>query len=480
MNFLNTAVGLLKKIAKPIIGKEIITHVGNGSIVRDLPGITVDRISIEKQRALLKDGHVESCIGQRKHGVQSLSWRLKADKLPQDQRDFFENLIKEWDLPGIIDDITDAALYGRQVLEITWGAGYVPTAITGKPYELFARNKDGVLCFINGIELQPLPEMNFIVSYHRRKWGLNEGMGILEIIFWNCFVKKATGKFWARFLETFVTPYIVMRHRPDASDEEINSLVEMGENLINAAVAAIPTGDSVEIMEAKGKSASSDIFEKNIAFQNAEISKAIVGQTLTTEQGKKGSHALGKVHMGVLWSYIQSDARIVEKTINEVLSRCAKFHFKNGKAPVFELYSPEREAAEKKQKEDSQKSRSSRDNNLCKQGVRFTRKYYLRTYELNEDDIEELKKKEETDTETKEFSAGPKGFEKFADEQTAEQLAGIQDTVREFMDGCKNLEEFKDGLFDLFEHLDGKDFEDAISAGMALAYAEGYNEAAGE
>jgi phage gp29-like protein len=74
-----------------------------------------------------------------------------------------------------------------------------------------------------------------------------------------------------------------------------------------------------------------------VAFLAAEMSKATLGQTLTTEQGKVGTQALGKIHNDVRKDIRESDARALAATIRrDVLAPLTKYNFSPGtRVPLF-------------------------------------------------------------------------------------------------------------------------------------------------
>jgi phage gp29-like protein len=65
----------------------------------------------------------------------------------------------------------------------------------------------------------------------------------------------------------------------------------------------------------------SEVFQSLIDYCNKEISKAIVGQTLTSETGDHGSYALAKVHKDVFLYIVKSDAKWLEHKLNITLIR---------------------------------------------------------------------------------------------------------------------------------------------------------------
>ena len=74
----------------------------------------------------------------------------------------------------------------------------------------------------------------------------------------------------------------------------------------------------IEFQEAT-KSGNVNFYEALAEFCDKAASKAVLGQTLTTEQGKSGSYSLGKVHDEVRFDILEADAKALGKTINRDL-----------------------------------------------------------------------------------------------------------------------------------------------------------------
>ena len=172
-------------------------------------------------------------------------------------------------------------------------------------------------------------------------------------------------------------PHLIGKHPRGATKEETDNLADLLEQMVQDAIAVIPDDSSVEIQEAN-KSSSAAIYEQLIDKMNAEISKAILGQTLTTEIGSNGSYAASNTHMGIRQDIIDSDKKLVEQTINQLIQWIYEINFSNAEIPVFELY----------QEEDVDLALAQRDKILFDSGVKFTKEYFIKTYGFDEEDIE--------------------------------------------------------------------------------------------
>ena len=76
--------------------------------------------------------------------------------------------------------------------------------------------------------------------------------------------------------------------------------------------------------------ASATNYENYLKFHNDEISKAILGQTLTTDVGTSGSYALGTFQNLVRQDIIEDDKRNIEAAWNEIIYNLVNVNFDNG------------------------------------------------------------------------------------------------------------------------------------------------------
>lgn len=116
---------------------------------------------------------------------------------------------------------------------------------------------------------------------------------LAELAFWVIIKRNDVGD-WAQFAEIFGQP---MREGTyDAWDDNarqklINDIMALGAS----PVFIHPEGTKINLIESSQKGSTCDVYERLATFCNSEISKRVLGNTLTTEVGDKGTQALGTV-----------------------------------------------------------------------------------------------------------------------------------------------------------------------------------------
>ena len=338
---------------------------------------------IQVYKELLCDPHVYACIQSRKAGVQSLEWEINRGVDKDKNAEIIENVLKKLDIHKLISDILDSTSFGFQPLEIIWKKsenGYIlPEKISAKPPEWFLFDNDNILKFRTKENYygEPLPDKKFLLAQNNPTYENPYGERTLSRVFWSVTFKKGGLKFWAVFTEKYGMPHLIGKHPRGASKDETDSLADMLEDMIQDAIAVIPDDSSVEIQEAN-KTSSAEIYDKLIDKMNAEISKAILGQTLTTEVGSMGSYAAANTHMQVRKDIIASDQKLVESVINKLIRWIYEINFPNAEIPVFSMY----------EEEEVDLNLAQRDKVLSETGIQFTKEYFIKNYCLKEEDFE--------------------------------------------------------------------------------------------
>ena len=132
-------------------------------------------------------------------------------------------------------------------------------------------------------------------------------------------VKSYTITDWTAFAEVFGMPLRLGRYGEQASEDDIHKLIMAVANLGTDAAAVIPDSMRIEFIEAGNRQGGADLFERLAEYLDKQVSKAVLGQTMTTDDGSSQSQA--KVHDEVRGDILRSDARQLEATLNRDLVR---------------------------------------------------------------------------------------------------------------------------------------------------------------
>jgi len=189
-------------------------------------------------------------------------------------------------------------------------------------------------------------------------------------------------EFWLNFLERFGQPWVKGTSERVLKDDDLDTFSDKLKNLVQDAVIALSAGENVELLSEGGKSASSAVFQQMCVYQDSQISKAILGQTLTTEVADKGALATAKVHEKVRSDIVESDVKtacfIQQNVLDLIMERNG---YPRSSAPKILPYEQENIGAD----------RAGRDVNLTKAmslaGTALTPVYFKKAYNLDDEDI---------------------------------------------------------------------------------------------
>jgi phage gp29-like protein len=337
-------------------------------------------------RELLSDSHLESVWSVRCSTASGAEWFVEAGADGAGEKaaaESFEAELKNLDIPRIIEEMMNAVASGYAPLEIIWEAREGKWGIgniVGKPPEWFEFTPENRLVFRAGIAGQEeLPENRFILVQHRASYVNPYGDKVFSKCFWPLTFKKSGWQWWAVFVEKYGGAFTYGTYPTNVDDKFKADLLDALDKMIADSVAIIPEGSEITIESLADKGGSSDIYKIFIDTANAEVSKAVLGETLTTEIGDKGSYAAAQAHNLVREDLAQADRYRISMAFNRLASVYTFYNYGPETAPPkFEFVKDE----------DLQTERAKRDVQVRQMGWRFKRSYISRQYGIPEEELE--------------------------------------------------------------------------------------------
>lgn len=432
-------------------------------------------------RSLLTDAHVWSTYTSRKSVALSCEWGVEEAEgggaANKKVAEMISEVMASLDSRQVISEILDAVFFGMSPIEIVWmkdGQYWAPERIEGKPPEWFKFNPANELRFISADDEQngeEIPPYKFLLPRHHASYANPYGERNLSRCFWPVSFKRGGMTFWSIFTEKFGMPYLVGKVPRGTSEPDRVKLRDTLVQMVQDAVAVINADDSIDTLEAKGKAASADIYSLLVKTANGEVSKANLGQTLTTEIDGKGSYAASQSHMEVRQDLGEGDKWMASSAFKTLFRWITEINFPNAQPPVYKAH----------EEENLQTERAERDERLKDQGVKFTASYYQRVYNLEEDDFEletsePLSREPGTDSE---FAEGDEpaleyqaSVDRLADKaiQRALPLFGqIKQQVTDFLAGQKNLKKASKNIAQLYSNPTGNILAEILADSLQRA-----------
>lgn len=427
--------------------------------------------SIATYRDLRADAHIGGCVRRRKAAVKALAHGLDRRAASVRAMRSMESILADLPMSQMISQIMDAPFYGYQPLEISWakvGGFLVPVAVEAKPPEWFGFDQDNRLRFLaqaSGPEGELLPDRKFLLARQDATYDNPYGVPDLSRCYWPGRFKRGGFDFYVKFIEKFGTPWVVGKVPAGTDDADVEKLLLDLEAMVQDAVAAIPSDSSVDIIEAAGKGASGDIHQKFLRECSREINIALLGQDQTTEANSNRASATAGLE--VTEDIRDDDAELVSEAMNQLVRWTHDLNF-SGPPPVWKMW------------EDTPGSKelAERDASLKNAGARFTRSYFVRAYQLQEEDLQDDLP---PDPAAKPVSFAEPAVVRTVPQQMAERLADDLapavgewiDQVRELAARVESLEELRDGLEQLLPGLTLEQYADAMTQALAAAALAG-------
>ena len=341
-----------------------------------------------KDIAVYRDMRSRASVGgpirRRKAAVKALEWRVERGKASARVTRLANDVLATYDMDTLINEITNAVLFGYQPLELVWGpfnGAAAPLQVIGKPQEWFFFDNAAQLRFrsrqqpLQGEELEP---RKFLLARQEASYDNPYGFADLSMCFWADTFMRGGLKFWVTFTEKYGTPWLVGKQPRGTPGSEVNSLLDKLEAMVQDAVAAIPDDSSIDILESGDKGASADLYERLLMYCRSEINIALLGQNQSTESNSNRASATAGLE--VAKTICDGDSALVMATMNQLLRWLTDLHDgEQAPAPTFVLF----------EEEDVNTQQAVRDETLTKAGLKFTKQYWKRVYRLQDGDIEE-------------------------------------------------------------------------------------------
>lgn len=316
---------LRRKRAEPVLGEQapaMSSAAARGSRLSGADG-GADHPGSAAYSKMLTDAQVRAALNMKKLGVLAAKWTID----PADQSAEAE-LVAEFirfnfnQMRGSVSSVLwkamDALATGLSAIELVYeirDRGPFSGTITladakSKDPQIFGFELDEFLN-VRSLHLllhergeHPLPRDKFVLYTYNGRYESPWGDPDLRAAYQHWFVKSSLLKFWATYLEKYGSPTVMGVYKrgllPDSQDELLSVL----EKVQQQTALIVPEDVQVQLLQATERGQSG--YLEAVEYHNREIARAILGQTLTTDEGRHGSRALGAVHMRAMLLQLQS------------------------------------------------------------------------------------------------------------------------------------------------------------------------------
>ena len=282
-------------------------------------------------------------LNEVKRAVQSAQWSAQSwseqDKPPTDtalaKARFVESSIwgmrpdRAEDEGGFLDlvyDTLDAYGKGLSVVEILWERrereGIVPRACQWVQPRHYGYPTD-----VAGLRLSPsgdksdwipFPRGQFIIAIAKTKSGHPLGSAMMRTLASLWCGSNFAWDWLVNFAQIFGVPFRWATYDTTSNPALVDDICDMLENMGSAGWAAFPAGTTLDLKEAVQRAADNpQSFVMEVADIGCDI--LVLGQTLTTSQGDRGSQSLGTVHKGIRADVLEHAGSWVAQELSDQL-----------------------------------------------------------------------------------------------------------------------------------------------------------------
>lgn len=264
------------------------------------------------------DGHLSGCVRQREGFVMAKSFKL-VDAAGNESEEALHYFDQSW-FKQLCRLALDSVYWGHSLIEL----GDI------------VQDGDGMRCY-DSVRLIPrkhvIPEYgrvvkqigddwNIGIDYHQppfSDWlieaGQPDSLGLFLKAAQHTIPKKNMLAFWDTFGEIFGMP---MRIAKTASrdSKEIERLYRMLVDAGASQMAVMPLDTELEFIESTRDDAY-NVYNQRVDRANSELSKLIIGQTMTIEDGSSLSQS--QTHLQVFQNLVEEDADMLRDIVNNQL-----------------------------------------------------------------------------------------------------------------------------------------------------------------
>ena len=339
-------------VSSALLNQEIAmpTEIGARAVHRD--GMASD-LSPESVAALLRDAaggharryltlaeemeerylHYASQLQTRRLAVEAVEPSVDVpDGVPAKIGDAVHALVEAPQFREMIGSLTDGIAKGYSVCEMIWdytGGLLRPVSYLWRDPRFFQFDRVALtelrLAVDGSFDGLELPPYKFVRHMPRSKMGIPLRRGVARPATWAYMLQSFSLKDWAAFSEIYGLPIRVGKYAANATRDDIRTLLTAVRSIASDAAAVIPIGMELEFVKVEGSHGTA-VFGGLLDYVDKQISKLVVGQTMTSDEG--GSLAQARVHNEVRLDILRADGRQIGHTVSrDVVEAFIAFNF---------------------------------------------------------------------------------------------------------------------------------------------------------
>lgn len=295
---------------------------------------------------MAKDSMIQTSLTIKTLGVLASNWRVAGEGKAADfVRQAFSRM--EGSVYTVLQNAMDAFVHGWSIQEMVYradGGYWWIGSVRPKDPRYFSLEIDefevpkALKLNLPGEPERTFASDRFVIYRHRGGYGRPYGVSDLEAAVPNYREKKRLTEAWRNHLEKFASPTLLAKFGKGATSEDQAAMLRSLEALAKNSAIVFP--DEFDVSPLGDRNNASQGFMDAIDFHNREMTRAVVGQTLTTSEGTRvGSLAMGRVHLQVFLLQLEAIRRDLADTVmnEQIIKPLVALNFGEVEMPRFEF-----------------------------------------------------------------------------------------------------------------------------------------------
>ena len=264
------------------------------------------------------DLHLSGCIQQREGFVLSRSFKLVNEKGDEDKESakYFNT---SW-FKRLMKFALDANYWGHSLIELGElttdsndrlsynGATLIPRKHVIPEYGRVIAQLG--VDWTSGIDYRQPPFVDWLIEV-----GQPNSLGLYLKAATQTIPKKNALAFWDTFAEIFGMPMRIAR-TTTRDEKELSKMEKMMAEMGTEGWGVFQQGTEIEVVESS-KGDAFNVYDRRIDRANSELSKLIIGQTMTIEDGSSLSQS--ETHLEVFQNLVEADCDALRDMVNNQL-----------------------------------------------------------------------------------------------------------------------------------------------------------------
>ena len=318
------------------------------------PDLLINRRGFQVLNTMLDDPEIEGCVDTLQTIRLSSGWEIIAGEETGQgiaQRDFIEHCFETVD--GSFDDdlreIMNAIPIGWSLNELVLHqietgefAGKIGLkAIKSKNIKYFNLYTDdfdnlrpnGVVNISSFDYGRAYPTEKFVVYSWQKRYENIFGRSKIRALYDMYFLKQVFIRAYGIFTEKYGHPIPIIKHAQGLDATSRQALLNILKQFRIETGLLLPDTVELELKEAMNNGGSNNPYTAGLEWFNSQITKKILGQTLTRDSSSKGtgSYSLGQVHFDILLMFEeQLGTDVADKAVNpQIIKRLIDMNWRN-------------------------------------------------------------------------------------------------------------------------------------------------------